>query len=93
MYTRSFSLLSKICVNLRASVEKYHPNRLIRLDDFDASLSEGFEAGLRGVPVGDDGVNFVQFAEERDGFASEFGVVETEDHFLGCSDHFFLNVD
>jgi len=66
---------------------------LLGLNDFDASLAEGFQTGLRGLGVGDDGVDLVEFAEVGDGFSAEFGVVQAEDHFLCRPDHFFLDVD
>jgi len=61
--------------------------------DFDSLRAKLLNQLLRRLAVGDDGVDFGEIAELRDGAATELRVVETEDDFRRRAHHGELDVD
>ena len=62
-------------------------------DDFDACLFELVDEVSRGLGIGDDGVDYVEFTEGGDGAAIKLGVVQAKNDSLRRLEHSPLDVD
>ena len=62
-------------------------------DDFDACLFELVDEVSRGLGIGDDGVDYVEFTEGGDGAAIKLGVVQAKNDSLRRLEHCPLDVD